>query len=723
MVDDELCVLLLEGDSGSADAVLPQLLGLCPNLTAVHSLDEALAALEACRIDLAVIRRSPGDDGLAAAAALSGRRPGLQLLMVGEPPDLETLQGAMELGVAAYLSLPLSPARMAALLERYRREAGCRNSAHCSRLVATTSDPRHAYLQIDGGGAVQLLNEAARELAPSSAADRREQPFAFFASQALADRRSFRVAALVEAASAGLAWRGELYGNGRNQRAVFDVELFPCPAGAGAGNCGVSIREVTGYARTIDRLLLQKNEALDQLRLAAPQGASGHPAESLQPVRLQSLVQSAFLAHGTLPVAFGMAAQLPEVCLAPAAQLTEICAGLALHVCSLPRVQSIAFSVAFKEQSAEGMLVGCRVQIGCAAVEATRFLSSDDYLCLLEQGALDGSPRGIGLAAARLASLGSSLAVRCTAGEGLCFSFSLKLQASAGAEPTPAAAASPSPSGTSFWSQESCPTLKPHPGPWRTLVADDNLIDQASLKALLEQAGCAVVLVGNGREALDEFDSGDFDLVLMDILMPVMDGFESTRLIRERERLSGSQTPVIALTSYTLKAVHDKCISVGMHGHISKPVRKADIAALFERLTPSEPDTGLRLFLNTETDALPVLDLAGRMQDLDGNLELYQYTAMLFDEIGAEQLATLDRALAARLASDTEHAAHKLKGSVSSLGGERLVATLKELEELAQRGAVDDDAAWRQRVAAEFDELRAALADIRWDELVEGPAG
>ena len=107
------------------------------------------------------------------------------------------------------------------------------------------------------------------------------------------------------------------------------------------------------------------------------------------------------------------------------------------------------------------------------------------------------------------------------------------------------------------------------------LVAEDNVINQKYALSVLENEGHSVVVVGNGREALAALDRDSFDLVLMDIHMPDIDGFEATSSIRARERFTGSRTPIIAVTAHAMTGDRDKCLAAGMDGYVSKPIRKA----------------------------------------------------------------------------------------------------------------------------------------------------
>jgi CheY-like chemotaxis protein len=125
--------------------------------------------------------------------------------------------------------------------------------------------------------------------------------------------------------------------------------------------------------------------------------------------------------------------------------------------------------------------------------------------------------------------------------------------------------------------------------PLRVLLAEDNPLDQISIRRLLEKQGFEVMLAADGRRAVDMYETGKFDIVLLDILMPEMDGFEVAAKIREYEQHAGGHIPVIALTAYSLKAVYDKCRSVGMNGYLSKPIAGSDLRSLCAALIPETP--------------------------------------------------------------------------------------------------------------------------------------
>jgi two-component system, sensor histidine kinase and response regulator len=116
----------------------------------------------------------------------------------------------------------------------------------------------------------------------------------------------------------------------------------------------------------------------------------------------------------------------------------------------------------------------------------------------------------------------------------------------------------------------------------RILLAEDNLVNQRLAMRLLEKRGHQVTVAGNGQEAVAATEKNTFDLVLMDLQMPEMDGFEATAALREREKETGIHLPVIALTAHALKGDRERCLEAGMDGYLSKPIRAQELDAALE---------------------------------------------------------------------------------------------------------------------------------------------
>jgi CheY-like chemotaxis protein len=125
----------------------------------------------------------------------------------------------------------------------------------------------------------------------------------------------------------------------------------------------------------------------------------------------------------------------------------------------------------------------------------------------------------------------------------------------------------------------------------RILLAEDNAVNQRLASRLLEKRGHSVVVAGNGREALEALEKHHFDLVFMDVQMPVMDGFEATAAIRKKEGAGGIRLPVVALTAHAMKGDREKCLAGGMDGYLSKPIRSQELDEVLRGYLTPRPET------------------------------------------------------------------------------------------------------------------------------------
>ena len=155
-------------------------------------------------------------------------------------------------------------------------------------------------------------------------------------------------------------------------------------------------------------------------------------------------------------------------------------------------------------------------------------------------------------------------------GEGSTFTFTVRL--AAGAPPPGEQPAGPADAAIPRAAR-----------PLRILLAEDNPVNQRLARLLLEKQGHGVAVAANGAEALEAVGREVFDLVLMDVQMPVMDGLECTRAIRERERGTARRLPVVAMTAHALRADRERCLESGMDGYVSKPVRVRELSEAIER--------------------------------------------------------------------------------------------------------------------------------------------
>jgi CheY-like chemotaxis protein len=116
------------------------------------------------------------------------------------------------------------------------------------------------------------------------------------------------------------------------------------------------------------------------------------------------------------------------------------------------------------------------------------------------------------------------------------------------------------------------------------LVAEDNIVNQKLASQLLERRGHRAVIVDNGRQAIEALAGEQYDLVLMDLQMPEMDGFEATAIIRARERQQGTRTPIIALTAHAMEGDRQRCLDADMDGYVAKPVKAVELFDVIDRV-------------------------------------------------------------------------------------------------------------------------------------------
>jgi CheY-like chemotaxis protein len=210
----------------------------------------------------------------------------------------------------------------------------------------------------------------------------------------------------------------------------------------------------------------------------------------------------------------------------------------------------------------------------------------------------------------------------------------------------------------------------------RVLLAEDNLVNQRVAVRLLTKRGHHVTVVGNGRDAVEAAAAAAFDVVLMDVQMPEMSGFEATAAIRQAERETGTHLRIIAMTAHALKGDRERCLAAGMDGYISKPIEPA---TLFATVEEEESPTGEPL----EAPSMPVGPSADRealMNRVGGDEQLFNEIVQLFLVDCPIRLTAIQAAVASGDCEEIRLEAHALKGSASNVSAIALSSAARTLE-------------------------------------------
>ncbi|MEO8659093.1 MAG: ATP-binding protein [Bryobacteraceae bacterium] len=241
-------------------------------------------------------------------------------------------------------------------------------------------------------------------------------------------------------------------------------------------------------------------------------------------------------------------------------------------------------------------------------------------------------------------------------------------------------------------------------GRLRVLVAEDSVTNQILVRRLLEREGHAVDVAQTGEEAVRKFRESKYDLVLMDVQMPEMDGLEATGGIREIEKQEGGHVPILAMTAHAMPGDREQCLAAGMDGYLSKPVQSPELLrAVYEA-------TALRVYAGADRlpDPGPV-DHEAALERVGGDVELLQEVAQLFLDEYPGMLAAIGKALQGKSPQELEHAAHSLKGSVSNFGARSVVRAALALEMLGRAGSTEGGDELFEMLEHELKELKPAL--------------
>ncbi len=245
----------------------------------------------------------------------------------------------------------------------------------------------------------------------------------------------------------------------------------------------------------------------------------------------------------------------------------------------------------------------------------------------------------------------------------------------------------------------------------RLLLAEDNPVNRTIGTRMLGKLGHIVTAVENGQLAVEITATETFDVVLMDVEMPVMNGFEATAAIRAREQESGAHIPIIALTAHVNQGDRERCLEAGMDGYATKPIQPNELFAVCDRLLNLTVEVSMSSS-NVDAAATPILDRIALYEQVGDEADLLLKVIEMFRNDSVQVMARLQDALATNNASEVQQGAHRLKGALLTLGGKRAGEVALRLEQMGRTGNLDGGVAALAQLREELTRLDPELESV-----------
>ncbi|HUL79995.1 MAG TPA: response regulator, partial [Vicinamibacteria bacterium] len=239
----------------------------------------------------------------------------------------------------------------------------------------------------------------------------------------------------------------------------------------------------------------------------------------------------------------------------------------------------------------------------------------------------------------------------------------------------------------------------------RVLVAEDNAVNQQVARGLLERAGHEAGVAANGREVLALLEREAFDLMLMDVQMPDLDGFETTAAIRERERATGGHLPIVAVTAHAMKGDAERCLEAGMDAYLAKPLHARALAAAIAGVLGSTPGPG-------PSPSAGVLDGALLLERVGGDRRALSALVRIFRTDSKKQIESIRKAIREKDAVALRGAAHALKGAVANFAAPGATETAGRLQRMGEGGRLETAGEELARLEREIAAVLEALAPL-----------
>jgi two-component system sensor histidine kinase/response regulator len=403
---------------------------------------------------------------------------------------------------------------------------------------------------------------------------------------------------------------------------------------------------------------------------------------------------------------------VPDLLLGDSGRLRQVLLNLVGNAVKFTESGSVRVGVAVAEPAPNGNLA-LRFQVTDTGIGIPqdkqqaifRAFEQEDTSTTRKYG---GTGLGLTIAARLVELMGGVISVESQLGQGSTFAFTARF----GLQPDRAWEID----GASEKRTDSEPHTPAPEGarPLRVLVAEDNDFNAQLIEQVLARRGHHVSIAQNGREALALLESGDFELLILDIHMPELDGFEVTRALRRRERETGAHLPIIALTARSRKEDREKCLEVGMDDFLTKPFRASDLWAVMERVAGSSREAAV--VSEDIAPQSPALDAATILAACGEHQSLLAKMCHSFRVKIPNHLASLKDALSQQDAPRIREAAHKICGMIATFSSEA-GDIAERLERSAAAGDLADCGPLAQRLTAVTSELVVSIDGLTVETL------
>jgi PAS domain S-box-containing protein len=481
------------------------------------------------------------------------------------------------------------------------------------------------------------------------------------------------------------------------------------------------VRDYLGTAKeSADVLLRLLNDLLDYSKIEAGKFVlDAAPLELRASIREALKTLSARAKEKGLTLSCEVAPEVPDALVGDAVRLQQVLYNLVGNAIKFTAQGQVQVRVVAQAISAEGACLRFSVSdtgIGIAAEAQARIFAPFVQADASMTRQFGGTGLGLTISAQLIALMGGRIWLESSPGRGSTFYF----DAVFACPPAPQRAAEP-------------PSLAgPTVGrPWRPLnilLAEDMAANQKVVTSMLSRRGHTVEVVTNGQTALERLQQQPFDIVLMDIQMPSMDGLQATAGIRAWEQAAGCRVPIVAMTAHAMPADRDRCLAAGMDAYIAKPIEMRRLVELVEGLSglsahrdgqgqvPGEKHS----MLNSQ--ATPCFEVQAVLSRLAGDVELFKTLAQFYFEDSPELLRQIREGLEQSDARLVERAAHSLKGLAANFSAQAAVSAALHVEEAARAGDLASVPLFFDKLDYEVARLRRDLAANEYVAGGEAPA-